>query len=190
MESSLFDFFREVVLQRHVANVTGQKDGRRRGGYPPADPDEARARVHFAMKLQQYTGPVQAKGLEDTAFYRYNTCCSRSTRWEATRPGSAGPSRSFTKPMRPRGVAVRDARHRDARHEDERGTSGRGSTRCPECRTNGAGRPDGGADNRTHRSLVDGEPAPDRLDEYRFYQALLGIWPADCRTTPARRLPS
>ena len=28
------------------------------------------------MKLQQYTGPVQAKGLEDTAFYRYNVLLS------------------------------------------------------------------------------------------------------------------
>jgi (1->4)-alpha-D-glucan 1-alpha-D-glucosylmutase len=33
--------------------------------------------------------------------------------------------------------------------------------------------------NRAYRSLVDGEPAPDRVDEYRFYQALLGVWPAD-----------
>jgi (1->4)-alpha-D-glucan 1-alpha-D-glucosylmutase len=32
---------------------------------------------------------------------------------------------------------------------------------------------------RAHRSLVDGEPAPDRADEYRFYQALVGVWPAD-----------
>src|SRR5690625_4664596 len=27
--------------------------------------------THFVMKLQQYTGAVMAKGLEDTAFYRY-----------------------------------------------------------------------------------------------------------------------
>jgi (1->4)-alpha-D-glucan 1-alpha-D-glucosylmutase len=33
--------------------------------------------------------------------------------------------------------------------------------------------------NRAHRSLVDGEPAPDRVDEYRFYQALIGVWPPD-----------
>ena len=25
-----------------------------------------------AMRVQQYSGPVMAKGLEDTAFYRYN----------------------------------------------------------------------------------------------------------------------
>ena len=45
-------------------------------GYPPADATEARERLRFAMKLQQYTGPVQAKGLEDTAFYRYNVLLS------------------------------------------------------------------------------------------------------------------
>ena len=32
---------------------------------------------------------------------------------------------------------------------------------------------------KTQRTLVDGEPAPDRADEYRFYQALIGVWPAD-----------
>ena len=28
-------------------------------------------------------------------------------------------------------------------------------------------------------TLVDGEPAPDRTDEYRFYQALIGVWPPE-----------
>jgi (1->4)-alpha-D-glucan 1-alpha-D-glucosylmutase len=28
--------------------------------------------------------------------------------------------------------------------------------------------------NRSHRTIVDGEPAPDRNDEYRYYQALVG----------------
>ena len=28
--------------------------------------------VRFAMTLQQFTGPVHAKGVEDTAFYRYH----------------------------------------------------------------------------------------------------------------------
>jgi (1->4)-alpha-D-glucan 1-alpha-D-glucosylmutase len=31
--------------------------------------------------------------------------------------------------------------------------------------------------NREARTLVDGEPAPDRNDEYRLYQALVGVWP-------------
>jgi (1->4)-alpha-D-glucan 1-alpha-D-glucosylmutase len=33
--------------------------------------------------------------------------------------------------------------------------------------------------NRGRRTLIDGEPAPDRNDEYRFYQALVGCWPAE-----------
>ena len=31
--------------------------------------------------------------------------------------------------------------------------------------------------NRAERVVVDGESAPDRNDEYRFYQALVGVWP-------------
>jgi (1->4)-alpha-D-glucan 1-alpha-D-glucosylmutase len=31
--------------------------------------------------------------------------------------------------------------------------------------------------NRGHRATVDGSPAPDRIDEYRLYQILLGTWP-------------
>jgi (1->4)-alpha-D-glucan 1-alpha-D-glucosylmutase len=33
--------------------------------------------------------------------------------------------------------------------------------------------------NKSARTIVEGEPAPDRNDEYRFYQVLLGAWPAD-----------
>jgi (1->4)-alpha-D-glucan 1-alpha-D-glucosylmutase len=32
--------------------------------------------------------------------------------------------------------------------------------------------------NKAARTVVDGEPAPDRNDEYRFYQILVGMWPA------------
>ena len=75
MEASLFDFFREVMLPR-VDQAEGGPRVERRGGYPPASPEEAEQRLNFAMKLQQYTGPVHAKGLEDTAFYRYNLLLS------------------------------------------------------------------------------------------------------------------
>jgi (1->4)-alpha-D-glucan 1-alpha-D-glucosylmutase len=36
--------------------------------------------------------------------------------------------------------------------------------------------------NREARTLVDGEPAPDRNDEYRLYQALVGVWPPSATT--------
>jgi hypothetical protein len=40
------------------------------------DPAYRKAVTTFAMKFQQFTSPVMAKGLEDTAFYRYNRLVS------------------------------------------------------------------------------------------------------------------
>jgi len=53
---SVFDFMREVMLGT-VAE--GRDEGYRNGV------------IAFAMKLQQYTAPVMAKGMEDTTFYIY-----------------------------------------------------------------------------------------------------------------------
>ncbi|MGH7857602.1 MAG: malto-oligosyltrehalose synthase, partial [Candidatus Binatia bacterium] len=60
MEPSIFGFLREVLIP----------DAER------LDPPEVERRLGFAMRFQQYTGPVQAKGLEDTAFYRLNVLLS------------------------------------------------------------------------------------------------------------------
>ena len=55
-DGSVFGFLRDVLLNRLAA------------GEVPA----VRARIcRFRMRLQQYTSPVAAKGMEDTAFYRY-----------------------------------------------------------------------------------------------------------------------
>jgi (1->4)-alpha-D-glucan 1-alpha-D-glucosylmutase len=41
--------------------------------YEDSLPEEERAQwLHFVMRLQQFTGPLMAKGLEDTLFYVYN----------------------------------------------------------------------------------------------------------------------
>src|SRR5262249_44545426 len=60
MEPSVFEFLRQGLVPQ-AAEL-------------PAE--EYRRRLEFAMKFQQYTGPVQAKGVEDTAFYRYNVLLS------------------------------------------------------------------------------------------------------------------
>jgi (1->4)-alpha-D-glucan 1-alpha-D-glucosylmutase len=54
LSPELFDFVRDILLLRI------------------AGPEEAEA----VMRFQQLTGPVMAKGLEDTAFYRYNRLVS------------------------------------------------------------------------------------------------------------------
>ena len=59
--ASIFDFLEDVLL----------------GHYPEHLPEADRAVwLRFAMKLQQLTGPVMAKGLEDTVFYIYNRLTS------------------------------------------------------------------------------------------------------------------
>ena len=57
IEDSVFNFLRDILLLPFPG-----KPGR-----------QARAEhVHFVLKFQQTTGPIMAKGLEDTAFYIYN----------------------------------------------------------------------------------------------------------------------
>jgi (1->4)-alpha-D-glucan 1-alpha-D-glucosylmutase len=60
-DTSVFEFLRDVLLNRSAAG---------RG--------EALTRrvASFGMRLQQYTSPVAAKGMEDTAFYRYGRLVS------------------------------------------------------------------------------------------------------------------
>src|SRR6185436_5943340 len=178
MESSLFDFFREVMLPRDVDSGSLPND--RRGGFPPVSQDDARERLRFAMKLQQYTGPVQAKGLEDTAFYRHNALLTISE--VGGDPGrfgrsvaefheaSAGRRRYW--PFEMLATSTHDTKlGEDVRARinaiSELSTEwGREAARWMRI-------------NNAARTVIEGEPAPDRNDEYRFYQALIGCWPLD-----------
>ncbi len=182
MESSLFDFFREVVLPRdlHEDRIEHVPPGpERRIGYPPADENEARARLRFAMKLQQYTGPVQAKGLEDTAFYRYNLLLSLNE-------VGGDPSRFGRSVEEFHGANTRRAAEwpfemlATATHDTKLGEDVRARINVLSEMPSEWGREVSRwmRINKAQRSLVDGEPAPDRGDEYRFYQALVGVWPA------------
>ena len=178
MEASLFDFFREVMLPRDVD--TGPLPNDRRGGYPPPTQEDARERLRFAMKLQQYTGPVQAKGLEDTAFYRYNVLLSINE--VGGDPGRFGRSvaefheaslqRLRNWPLEMLTTATHDTKL----GEDVRARINAISELSGEW-TREVGR--WMRLNRARRTLIDAEPAPDRNDEYRFYQALVGCWPVE-----------
>ncbi|MBI3977920.1 MAG: malto-oligosyltrehalose synthase, partial [Chloroflexi bacterium] len=58
---SIFDFIRDTLLLRNVQDFAAQ--------------DRTKL-ADFVMKFQQVTGPVMAKGVEDTAFYVYNRLVS------------------------------------------------------------------------------------------------------------------
>ena len=188
MEASLFDFFREVMLPRDP-NDQREAGPERREGYPPADAAEARERRRFAMKLQQYTGPVQAKGLEDTAFYRYNVLVSLNE--VGGDPAQVGrPVEDF------HGANLLRARHwpyemlATATHDTKLGEDVRARINVLSELNDEWAREVAKwmRINRPVRSIVDGEPVPDRVDEYRLYQIVIGTYMAKADAAYAARI--
>jgi (1->4)-alpha-D-glucan 1-alpha-D-glucosylmutase len=180
MESSLFDFFREVVLPRDPSDSPGAGAVERRDGYPPADTAEANERLRFTMKLQQYTGPVQAKGLEDTAVYRYNVLISLNE--VGGDPSCIGRiPQDFHDANQHRAMVWPYEMLATATHDTKLGEDVRARinvlSEIPEEWAREVSR--WMRINRVHRSIVDGGPSPDRVDEYRLYQVLIGTWPPD-----------
>jgi malto-oligosyltrehalose synthase len=179
MDSTLFDFLREVLLPRDRDDVLAAVY-ERRDGYPAADATETAERLRFAMKFQQYTGPLQAKGLEDTAFYRYNMLLSlNEVGGDPSRFGVGAAEFHEMNRLRRQDwpyEMLATATHDTKLGEDVRARIdvlselpdewGREASRWMRIA-------------RSAKTIVDGDPAPDRNDEYRFYQVLLGAWPPE-----------
>jgi (1->4)-alpha-D-glucan 1-alpha-D-glucosylmutase len=159
MESSIFDFIQRVLL--------------------PSDQQDPR-RLAFAMKFQQYTGPVHAKGVEDTAFYRYNVLASlNEVGGDPERFGrSVG---DFHETNRRRLELWPYEMIGTATHDTKRGEDTRARinvlSELPEEWRHGVGR--WMRINASARATLDGEHAPDRNDEYLYYQTLIGTWPQE-----------
>ncbi len=166
LERTIFDFLRSVMLPEAP---------------PPGEPDPIglERRRTFAMKLQQYTGPVYAKAVEDTAFYRYHVLASlNEVGGDPSQFGRSIDEFHFANvhrlerwPLEMIGTATHDTK----RGEDTRARIDAISEM-----------PDGWRRavsrwmriNASARTDVSGTPAPDRADEYLFYQTLVGVWPA------------
>jgi (1->4)-alpha-D-glucan 1-alpha-D-glucosylmutase len=164
MESSVFDFVR--------TNLVAERNG--------ASEEQYQARLRFAMKFQQYTSPLQAKGVEDTAFYRYNALISlnevgggpQRVGWTVAQFHAANQTRQS---RAPHGMLC-TATHDTKRGEDAR-TRIHVLSEVPRLWRRQV-RQWAGL-NAAHRTTVDAADAPDRGDEYLFYQTLVGCWPAD-----------
>jgi len=135
-------------------------------------------RLRFAMKFQQYTSPVQAKGMEDTVFYRYSPLASLNE-------VGTGTGRRATTPQEFHDANIHrmerwpDAMLTTSTHDTKRGEDARMRihvlTELPEeWRSNLL---QWSHINDGAKTLVNGHPAPDRGDEYLYYQTLLGMWP-------------
>jgi (1->4)-alpha-D-glucan 1-alpha-D-glucosylmutase len=138
------------------------------------------ARTDWAMRFQQITGPVTAKGVEDTALYRYTRLPSlnevgsepdrfglspqafhvfagrRQQQW----PGSLSPTATHDSKWSD-DVRARIAVLSEIPHE------WRGRVRRWQRL------------NARHRHDLDGRPVPDPNEEYLLYHALLGAFPIE-----------
>jgi (1->4)-alpha-D-glucan 1-alpha-D-glucosylmutase len=139
--------------------------------------------LNFSMRFQQFTAPVVAKGVEDTAFYRYNrlialnevgghpshfgfalqafhaAAAERARRWPYTMLGSSTHDTKRSEDVRARLAVLSEL------------TSGWRMTLRRWSRF-----------NRSLRSGI--SPG----DEYHFYQALIGIWPGEVSAGLVERL--
>ncbi len=164
-DAAVYDFLAEALTTRLV---------RGRGGFY-----SRRAVLDFAMRFQQYSGPVMAKGFEDTALYRYNRLLALNEVGGDPRRFGLAPA-AFHKANRARLRAYPHAMLATATHDAKRGEDVRArlaalSEMPDEWRQHLAR---WAQLNAPFRRRLDSGPAPEPDDEVLLYQTLLGAWPA------------
>ncbi len=161
--ASVFDFIQDVLLLKDPEGLTDEQvEDRRR----------------FVLHFQQITGPVTAKGIEDTAFYRYFPLASLDeVGGDPDVFGKAVEEFHTQNQQRQRdwpNALLATTTHDTKRSEDARARINvlseiptkwyRSLLRWR-------------ALNETKKVVVNGYPTPDANEEYLFYQTLLATWP-------------
>jgi len=141
---------------------------------------EAMQARRFVMKLQQLTGPAMAKGLEDTAFYRFNRLISLNE--VGGEPGKFGEScEEFHKANATMAKHWPHTLLASATHDTKRGEDARARlnvlSEMPaewcETVTRWAQM------NRGKKIMLQNVTAPSANDEYLLYQTLVGACPGN-----------
>jgi len=162
LERSVFEFLRDVLLPTEEN----------------AHPVDEKLRSEFVLKFQQCTGPITAKGVEDTAFYRFNRLVALNE--VGGEPAVFGASiETFHRQNAARAAEfphslVATSTHDTKRSEDVRARLA-ALSELPQEWARAARR--WRTMNQRHKPLIEGEPAPDANEEYLLYQTLVGSWP-------------
>ncbi len=166
LDPSVFDFLHALLTTDLVAK--------------PQSGFSRHAVVRLAMKVQQYSGPVMAKGLEDTAFYRYNRFVALNE--VGGHPDHFGVSvAAFHQINSQRARRWPDAMLGTSTHDTKRGEDTRARLHALSELAEEWERHVQAWSRiaRARRGGIEGDAPPDRNDEYLFYQLLLGAWPAE-----------
>jgi (1->4)-alpha-D-glucan 1-alpha-D-glucosylmutase len=165
MSASLFDFLGSVLLLDHPFGL----------GEP-----EREERRDFVRRLQQLTGPVMAKGLEDTASYRYYPLASLNEVGGQAEPRGNAVERFHAQNAERRRLhplaMTATSTHDTKRDEDVRArisvlSEAPGAWQAALARWSGI--------NRPLKMIEEEAESPDANDEYLFYQTLVGTWPPE-----------
>ena len=143
-----------------------------------AGEDDRAERLDFVLRFQQTTGPVTAKGYEDTAFYRYHRLVSlNEVGGDPSRFGT--PVAEFHAANVARQASSPHALSATSTHDTKRSEDVRARINVLS-EIPGEWREKVGAwqkVNRKHRVVVDGLAVPGPNEEYLLYQTLVGAWP-------------
>ncbi|MFN3656596.1 MAG: malto-oligosyltrehalose synthase [Pseudolabrys sp.] len=172
-DPEVFDFLREAVTLDLAGNP----------GY------SARRVREFALKLQQFTGPLMAKALEDTAFYRHH----RLLAFNEVGGDAAAPALSLAKfheRQRLRADAGGRGLTATATHDTKRGEDARARILAlTELSADwDAAVKDWQSRNAALVHHSGGRRLPSKGHEYMLYQALIGAWPGRSDTDFMKRM--
>jgi len=139
------------------------------------------ARVRrFALKVQQFTGPLMAKSLEDTAFYRMHRLLALNEVGGEPSASALSPE-AFHRLMKVRARDWPRAMTATATHDTKRGEDARARlaalTELPGEWTGAVAR--WKVLNAPHVVTKGAMRCPSTTFEYMLYQTLLGAWPLD-----------
>ncbi|PZX51769.1 maltooligosyl trehalose synthase [Cereibacter changlensis] len=140
-------------------------------------PEQRADILKTTMRMQQFTGPVMAKGLEDRALYRYARLIALNE--VGSEPGHFGLTLEAFH-------AANAARNPScmlttSTHDTKRGEDARMRIAAL------SGHPDLWRERiaEWHELLADEDQPIDRNEEYFFYQLLFGVWEADWSAAPS-----
>jgi len=155
--------------------------------FPPGMAEEQKkAWLAFVCRWQQFTGPIMAKGLEDTAMYVYNPLLALNEVGSEPRPLSVEEFHAFCQDRQRRWPHALNttSTHDTKRSEDVRARLQVLAELAPLWRQKLQNWRQGHA---RYKQVVNGTEAPDANEEIFFYQTLLGAWPLDPQEVPAFR---
>ena len=164
LSAEVYDFIREILLKQADARTEQDRTDQ----------------IRFIMKFQQTTGPVTAKGIEDTVFYVYNRLTSLNEVGGAPDHFGISPE-TFHDRMRDRQEQWPLSLSASSTHDTKRSEDLRARinvlsefpSRWKEAVTRWS------KFHKKYQRDVEGQTAPDRNDEYLLYQTLVGVWPLE-----------